>query len=76
MVFIAFLCYSGHFTYRSVPDYKAPFSLDALFSTAYILTPNIPFIVINVAFAHRNRGGAVIIDSNKTAPSEAVYAPV
>ena len=27
MVFIAFLCYSGHFPYRSVP--KLPFLLDA-----------------------------------------------
>ena len=31
MVLLHFLCYSGHFTYRSVP--KVPFLLDVLFST-------------------------------------------
>ena len=33
MVFMAFLCYSGHFTYQSVP--KAQFSLD-MFTCAFI----------------------------------------
>ena len=38
MVFMAFLCYLGHFTYRSVP--KAQFLLDVFTNIIFSLVPS------------------------------------